>query len=182
MTAPRDWNVVVTVREGEFAEAVRLLRPFGDVNRTDYWNVLVMTVDDVAGFLASVSATIEEDASIPNSVSRILPVTRRFFFQSPEQFEEQARSVVDEWVPELRAKTFHVRMHRRGFKGRISSQHEEQFLDYHLLQRLERLGSEGRIDFEDPDVIIAVETVGQEAGLSMWTREERERYDFLNLD
>jgi tRNA(Ser,Leu) C12 N-acetylase TAN1 len=43
-------------------------------------------------------------------------------------------------------------------------------------------GSTGRIDFEDPDVIIVVETVGQIAGLSLWTREQRRKYSLLRLD
>jgi hypothetical protein len=32
-------------------------------------------------------------------------------------------------VPELIGKRFHVRMHRRGFNGKLSSQQEAQFLD-----------------------------------------------------
>jgi hypothetical protein len=35
----------VTVYDGEYHEALRLLAPFGDVSRTDYWNVLVMNVE-----------------------------------------------------------------------------------------------------------------------------------------
>jgi len=85
-------------------------------------------------------------------------------------------------VPDLRGKRFHVRMHRRGFKGRLSSQHEEQFLDHHLLERLEARGSAGRIDFDDPDAIIAVETLGQVAGLSRWTRDQLRKYEMLTLD
>ncbi len=181
-TQQADWNVVVTVYDGEFAEAVRLLKQFGRVARTDYWNVLTMTVEDSAGLLRTVQSVVERDASLANAVSRIVPAQRTFRFQSPEEFEELACRVVDERLTELRGKSFHVRMHRRGFKGRLSSQHEEQFLDYHLLQRLQLEGAEGRIDFDDPDVIIAVETVGQSAGLSLWTREELESFELLRLD
>lgn len=45
-------------------------------------------------------------------------------------------------------------MHRRGFKGRLSSQNEERFLDEVLLDALEQMGKPGRITFEKPDVII----------------------------
>ena len=82
----------------------------------------------------------------------------------------------------LRGSSFHVRMHRRGFKGRLSSQREEQFLDHYILTRLEQEQCSGRITFDDPDAIITVETVGQRAGIALWSREERERYLFLNLD
>ncbi|HLF13048.1 MAG TPA: hypothetical protein VJA26_17745, partial [Gammaproteobacteria bacterium] len=76
----------------------------------------------------------------------------------------------------------HVRMHRRGFKGKLSSQHEEQFLDHFLLERLNVAGASGAIDFDDPDVIIAMETLGQQAGLSRWTREQLHAYELLKLD
>jgi tRNA(Ser,Leu) C12 N-acetylase TAN1 len=83
---------------------------------------------------------------------------------------------------ELKGKRFHVRMHRRGFKGRLSSQHEEQFLDHHLLERLTQEAAPGGIDFNDPDVIIAVETLGQTAGLSFWTREQHQSFELLRMD
>jgi tRNA(Ser,Leu) C12 N-acetylase TAN1 len=38
------------------------------------------------------------------------------------------------------------------------------------------------IDFQDPDAILAVETVGQRGGLSLWTREQLRTYPFLGLD
>jgi hypothetical protein len=58
-------------------------------------------------------------------------------------------------------------MHRRGFKGRLSSVEEERFLDNILLKALEKAGSRGRISFEKPDTFIALETVGPRAGLSL---------------
>jgi tRNA(Ser,Leu) C12 N-acetylase TAN1 len=39
-----------------------------------------------------------------------------------------------------------------------------------------------RIDFDDPDYIIDIETVGQRAGMSLWSREHRLRYALLKLD
>ena len=35
---------------------------------------------------------------------------------------------------------------------------------------------------EDPDVILDVEIVAQQAGLSLWSRDQRKRYPFLKLD
>ena len=85
-------------------------------------------------------------------------------------------------MPQLAGKSFHVRMHRRGFKEALPSQQEERMLDDVLLEALERTGQPGRIEFEDPDLILDVETVDQRAGMSLWTREQLERYPFLNLD
>jgi tRNA(Ser,Leu) C12 N-acetylase TAN1 len=130
----------------------------------------------------NIESAIREDATIPNSVSRIVPLTYKFRFKSPEEFEEKVRLLVDGWLAELKGKSFHVRMHRRGFKGRLSSQLEEQCLDHHLLERLAQEGAQGRLDFDDPDVIIAVETLGQTAGLSLWAREQRQSFELLDLD
>jgi tRNA(Ser,Leu) C12 N-acetylase TAN1 len=47
---------------------------------------------------------------------------------------------------------------------------------------LEMAGAEGEITFEDPDAILALETVGTRAGLSLWTREDLQRYPLLHLD
>lgn len=54
-------------------------------------------------------------------------------------------------------------------------------LDEVLLKALEDLGMPGRLNFEDPDAIVAVETLGQQAGLSLWTREDLKKYPFLKL-
>ncbi len=152
------------------------------MRRTDYHNVLAMKVADVAAFLAELRTAVDEDASIANAVSRVVPVTRTFRFQSPEEFEHEAREVVGEWIAEIEGRTFHVRMHRRGFKGRLSSQHEEQFLDHFIIEQSKLRGRESTVDFDDPDVVVAVETLGQEAGLSRWTRGELRDNALLRLD
>jgi tRNA(Ser,Leu) C12 N-acetylase TAN1 len=141
-----------------------------------------MRVDDLRAFLEGFDALVAKDESLANSISRVVPVTHTFQFQSPEEFERKAWEIAREWVPALKGASFHVRMHRRGFKGRLSSQVEERFLDRFLLERLEEENSCGQIDFEDPDYIIAVESVGQQAGLSLWTREDLERFSLLRLD
>ena len=176
------WNVVVTVYDREFGQARRLMAPFGAVAKTDFRNVFVMKVDDVRGFMTEVERTLCEDASISNSISRIVPVTDSFRFQQTEEFERKARDVVTQWIPALAGARFHVRMHRRGFKGRLSSQHEEQFLDRHILATLRAKGRDATVDFHDPDFIIIVETVGQEAGLACWSRDELNAFSMLRLD
>ena len=57
----------------------------------------------------------------------------------------------------------------------------EQFLAGLILESLEKRGEPGHVTFEDPDAVLAVETVGGRAGLSLWNREERERYPFLGV-
>jgi tRNA(Ser,Leu) C12 N-acetylase TAN1 len=111
-----------------------------------------------------------------------MPASETFIFQSAAEFEARAKEIVCTWLPRLAGRTFHVRMHRRGLKEHMASHAEERFLDEALLHALEQTGTPARIDFTDPDVVIDVETVGQRAGLSLWTREDLHRYPFLKVD
>jgi tRNA(Ser,Leu) C12 N-acetylase TAN1 len=180
--AMRDWNTVATLRGEGFEQAIETLSQLGPVARTQYFNVLVMHLDDISLALEELRQRITADCEGYDFLGRLAPLTRVFNFGSPEQFEERARQAVLTWPPVLAGKSFHVRMHRRGFKGRISSMKEEQFLDETLIKAMREAGNEARISFVDPDVIIAVETLDQRGGLSLWTRHDLERYPFLRLD
>ncbi|WP_077728156.1 hypothetical protein [Methylocaldum sp. 14B] len=178
-----DWNVVVSVFEHGFRRARDLLETLGPVHKTDYFNVLVMKVDDTAGFLRTLKEWSDRDPEIfTQCISRAIPLTALFGFQTPPEFEAKAREATARWLRDLAGARFHVRMHRRGFAGRLSSQNEERFLDEFLLTKLDEAGMPASIDFQDPDAILAVETVGQRGGLSLWTREQLRTYPFLGLD
>ncbi len=177
-----DWNVVVTVREEGYNRARRLLGRFGSVDRTDFFNILVMRVADPRLLLEGLREEADREPESVASLARVLPVDQTFTFQTPEEFDEKARLAVCAWLPTLAGKSFHLRMHRRGFKGKLSSMDEERFLDTYLLDALAMAGPPGRIAFTDPDAIIALETLGPRAGLSLWTREELARYPLLHLD
>ena len=177
----QEWNAVISVHEHGFKRALDVFGDFGEVRRTEFFNVLLMHADDIQGML---DALRERSQRAPDSLSflaRLVPVTDTFIFNSAEEFEAKAREVVLRWVPQLGNNGFHVRIRRRGFKGRLSSPDEERFLDDVLLEALEKSGSPGRIDFEHPDAIISIETIGTWAGLALWTREDREKYPFVRV-
>lgn len=177
-----EWNVVITCRPHAFEEVCRRMREYGTVRRTDYFNVLTLAVDEPSTFLESLRIRIDKEPEFLAMLGHVVPVTKRFRFQSRESFETQAREAVESWVTVLAGKRFHVRMTRRGFKHRISSQEEEQWLDQVLIQRILKSATDSAIDFHDPDYILAIQTVGQWAGLSLWSREDLKRYPFLGLD
>jgi tRNA(Ser,Leu) C12 N-acetylase TAN1 len=177
-----NWNVAINLYEHTFKRAFKLLQGLGAVSPTEFFNVLVMEVSDIHRFLETLKAWIVDDPSLLKVLARVVPVTSTFTFQSPAEFETKAKEAVLQWLPQLASKKFYVRMHRRGFKGRLSSLDEEHFLDGILLEALEKNGTPGRISFEDPDEVVVVETVGQQAGLACWTREEMQRYPFLRIN
>ncbi|MFQ5487613.1 MAG: THUMP domain-containing protein [Gammaproteobacteria bacterium] len=174
--------MVVTVRAGGYSRARRLLEDFGALGRTEYFNVLVMRISDRQLFMDVLQARLGDDPAILDYLARVVPVEETFLFQHREDFEDQARRVAERWLPVLAGRSFHVRMHRRGFKGRLSSQEEERILDAALMEALTARGTPATVSFQDPDAIIAIETVGQRAGLSLFTREELQRYTLLDID
>lgn len=177
--SPADWNVVVTLAEQSFREAVRLLGRWGKVRRTAYYNVLGVKVASADAFLADFAASVAANPGFLNFVSHVVPAQQTFVFTSAEEFETQARAIALGWAPKLGGKRFHVRLHRRGFKGVLSTPREERFLDEALLAALPEAG---RIDFADPDAVIQIETIDGRAGMSLWTRDELRRHPFLGAD
>jgi tRNA(Ser,Leu) C12 N-acetylase TAN1 len=176
-----EWNVVITVREQKFQTAWEHLKAFGKVQKTNYYNVVTLKVPDLAAFQDRLAQLCADKPEVLNILSRVVPAQVVFTFQTAGEFDEKAREAVQRWLPELAGKSFYVRLYRRGFRGRIHSPEEERSIDDALLSALEARGTPGRIDFEDPDLVIDVETVGNRAGLALWTRDELERYPFLRV-
>jgi tRNA(Ser,Leu) C12 N-acetylase TAN1 len=65
---------------------------------------------------------------------------------------------------------------------KLSSQAEERYLDVSILEQLCELGHPGRLDFQDPDYVIDIETVGERAGMSLWSRDDLKRFSLLRVD
>jgi tRNA(Ser,Leu) C12 N-acetylase TAN1 len=177
--AAGEWNVVVTLPEATFREARKFLRRCGEVYRTGHFHVLAMRVDDPEALPAEIANAAEAAPGIFNTVSHVIPAQRCFDFTTAEEFEAKARNVAVLWAPRLAGKSFHVRLHRRGFKGTWSTPKEERFLDEALLDALEAAGAPGHIVFDDPEAILQIETIDGRAGLLLWSREDLQRYPFL---
>ena len=177
-----DWNVVVTVRKDGYNQARKFLEGLGPVARTDFFNILVMRTADHRQFLDELRNEADRDPESASCLARVMPVVQTFTFHTPAEFDNKARQAVTAWLPTLAGKKFHLRMHRRGFKGKLSSMDEERFLDTFLLEALDMAGNPGHIDFTAPDAIVALETIGPRAGLALWTSEDLQRYPLLHLD
>jgi len=177
-----DWNVIVTVKEHTFEDACVYLERFGRVSSTDYYNVLAMEVAEIAEFLENLRKDLEEQTDVASLLSHVIPVSEKVDFETPSEFERKAGDILKKWAPEIKGKTFHVRVHRRGFRSKMSSEEEERLLGGQIYDTLQEAGAECEVDFDDPDAIVAVEILGKEAGLSLWTREDLDKYPFLGLD
>lgn len=159
--------------------ARELLSEYGAVHKSGYYNILVMKVAEPDKFLAELEQRLLINRDLLAYVSRIAPVEYAFDFNEVADFDKRMQESLTGLASRLSGKTFHVRVHRRGLKGVLSSPTEERMLDEFLLQLLNERGTPGAIRFDDPDAIVDVETLGHRAGVALWTREDLKRYPFL---
>ncbi len=178
----QEWNAVISVHEHGFRRAIDVFGDFGEVKRTEFFNVLLMRAEEVNLMLESLRERASKQPGSLSFLARLIPVTHSFTFNSADEFGHKAEEIILSWAHRLGGKSFYVRIRRRGFKGKISTPGEERLLDVSLLEALEKAGTPGRVTFQDPDAIIAIETIGTWAGLSIVTREDRQRYPFIRLD
>lgn len=178
----RDWNVIATAADGKFAQALRFLGQFGPVEKTPFYNVIMMRADHVPDLMEVLVNEWQTGEGRLPILNRVLPVTYTFTFQDPRVFERKSADSMLNWAPQLAGKGFHVRMHRRGFKDRLRSVEQEKFLNKTIVEATHRAGHPSYVTFEDPDAIVAVETIGTEAGMSLWFREDLARYPFLGIE
>ena len=177
----KDWNVIISVYQGGYRRALRFLTAFGQVERSPYHNVLVMSVADPAALLTAVEQRTEESPALYDAISRVAPAMRTFEFHSVEEFKEKAVAILLEWAPRLTGRTFHVRLHRRGDKRELSTQDVERFLDDALLDAT-AAALPGKISFTDPDAVIAIDTIDDRAGMALWTRDDLARHHLVRPD
>lgn len=179
----QEWNVVVTTHQRGYDGAVETLTDFGTVGRTTFGNVLVVRADDVRAFLESLREAGERDPELfTRVISHVVPADQRFVFHTPEEFHASASDYVRNLAPQLDGRSFHVRVHRHGYAGRISSAEEERYLGEEILREIESRGGSATVTFDDPDAVVTVETVSTGAGVCLLTRKQLRRYPFLGVE
>jgi tRNA(Ser,Leu) C12 N-acetylase TAN1 len=178
----KDWNLVITIFQDGFRRALRALHVFGPIERTHYYNVLAMKVDNPVKALEAIELQTEENTALYDAISRVSPATHNFDFQSEEEFLEKAVGLLAEWSPELSGRSFHVRLHRRGLKHALGTQETEHLLNAAVLDATTKLGTPAKLSFTDPDAIIAIDTIDSRAGLALWTHDDLSRHRLLRPD
>jgi tRNA(Ser,Leu) C12 N-acetylase TAN1 len=178
----KDWNTVVSIYQDGFRLALRSLREFGCVEPSPYHNVLVMKVEDPVALLEAIEQRTEKSTALYDAISRVAPAQRSFDFHSAQDLEEQAKSILLEWLPRLARRSFHVRFHRRGPRHDLKTPDVERVLDDAVLDASRQAGTPGTLSFTDPDAVIAIDTIDDRAGMALWTREDLARHRLLRPD
>ena len=177
----KDWNVVISVYQDGFRRTLRALKEFGPVERSPYYNVLVMKADNPTALLETIEQRTEEN--------------KRFMTRSRALHRRPAPSSFIRWrslrrdlkrfarmVTRLTGISLHVRLHRRGDRHDLRTLDAERLLDDMLLDATAAAGAPCKISFTDPDAVIAIDTVDDRAGIGLWTREDLTRHHLLRPD
>jgi tRNA/tmRNA/rRNA uracil-C5-methylase (TrmA/RlmC/RlmD family)/tRNA(Ser,Leu) C12 N-acetylase TAN1 len=177
--AGADWNVVVSVREGRFQEACRLLASVARPARTGFFNLLALRVEDPVRFLEDLERLAAGRPEAAGILSRVSPAREAFSFASAAEYRDRSARIAEAWAPRLADRAFYVRVRRRGLRARLSSLEEERRLAGVVLDALARAGRSARVRFDDPDAVLVVEILGTRAGMALWTREELARWPWI---
>jgi tRNA(Ser,Leu) C12 N-acetylase TAN1 len=181
MSDDLDWNVLVTAREGRARELRSELARVAGLRRTRFRNVFVGRVDDFEALAAAIDAERRRKPFLDQALARALPIARTFRVEVAGLSGALADAVAPV-LDRLRGRSFHVRVERRGHKGAIDSHVVEHDLGKHVLALLEARGERPVVAFDDADVVVAVELVGDVGGIAVVPRELRARYPFVRVD
>ena len=175
----RPWNVLATSLEGRRAALLISLRRLGEFRPGGYRNVVIGQVESAA-FLDRVRDALTKDLHLPTVLAKVIPVERNVRFDPVDPLPALG-TAAEEFLDRLAAGSFFVRLERRGLKGRLHSPTLERALADRIWRALEARGHSPRVDFTDPDSVLVVETLGDEAGLGLVTRGLRREYPFVKV-
>lgn len=135
---------------------------------------------DVVTFLDALLEAEQAGRRWTRHIARVVPVAFTFDF-SPESLRGKLETAVDEAAAKIAGGTCFVRVERRGLGEEIDTSALEQAVADHLFAAVEARGGALHTSFEDPDYIVAVETINTDCGIALITCEMRQRYPFMRV-
>lgn len=177
---PLSWNILATAKDHQQRHLARRLTRFGDFHWTAYRGLLVGRVEDQPAFFAQLLRCEEDEPGFLAPVARIVPISRTIGF-TPENLLCQLKEIVLGWAGRIDSRTFYVRCERRGQAGVLHSHDLEQALEAVLRRYLQAQGHQPRVDFKDPELIIAVELIDNVCGVGLITKALRAQYPFVRV-
>jgi tRNA(Ser,Leu) C12 N-acetylase TAN1 len=174
------WNVLATSVEGRRDDLLAGLRRLAGFRPGGYRNVVVAEVDDPTAVLERVAAARETDARLAGALAKLVPLDVHVRFEqatATETFAGAAERLLDR----LAGRSFFVRLERRGMKGRLHSPTIEREVADRVWRALEARGATPRVDFADPDVVLVIETLGDQAGIAALDRAVRTAFPFVKV-
>jgi len=174
------WNVLATSHEGRRDALLTALRRLGTFRPGGYRNIVVGEVENPRELLDRVREALPTDALLGTALARLLPVDVRVRFD-PESPAETLAAAAEPLLDRLAGGSFFVRLERRGLKGRVHSPSVERDIGDRVWRALEGRGHTPRVEFRDPDAVLVIETLGDQAGLVVVDRAARRDYPFVKV-
>jgi len=140
-----------------------------------------MRVENPTALLEAIERKTEENTALYDAISRVAPAMYTVEFHSVEELREILKPILLDWLPQLAGSSLHVRLHRRG-DGHNLRTHTGRSFDDLVLGATVAAGAPCKISFADPDVVIAIDTVDDRAGVALWTREDLVPHRLLRPD
>jgi tRNA(Ser,Leu) C12 N-acetylase TAN1 len=162
------WNVLATSLEARRDALFVALRRLGRFRPGGYRNVIVGVVEAPAAFLYAVREALAHDPLLPTALAKVVPIETTLRFDPADP------------VPALAA-AVEPFLERRGLKGRLNTPSVEREVGDHVWRALEARGATPRVDFRDPDAVLVIETLGDQAGLAVLPRALRTAYPFVRI-
>ena len=179
--APPAWNILATSLEGQREALLQVLRTLARFRRGGFPNVLVAAVDEPRAFLAVLQDAYDRVPLLRGALGKAIPIERRLRFAAPDTFVDEVMAVLDALAERLAGRTFFVRVFRRGFRGAMDSTRLEGEIGARLVSLLETRGERPTVRFRDPDVVVSIETLRDEAGIAVLDRELRAAHPFVRV-
>jgi len=177
----KQFNLVATLADGgRFPALLRELAAFGEFHKTEFFGVVLGQVAEPLEVFEAIRAARNASPRAFADLGRLIPVAEVLHFTVDSLAEEAIRAIRPH-LARLAGHSFYVRLERRGFKGKIVSPEAERLLDAFILEATGASGQPGRVDFADPDLIVAIETFGERAGIGWLSRELRGRFPFVRV-
>jgi tRNA(Ser,Leu) C12 N-acetylase TAN1 len=174
-----DWNVLATSVEGARPVLLGGLRRHGAFRGAGYRNVLIGRVVDRSAFFAALREDLARAPLLAAAIGRVLPID-----QVLQLDEDDPQASLEPAIAALGARvagSFFVRLERRGLHGALHSSEAERTLGATLWRAIEATGHTPRVTFQDPDVVVAIETLGPRAGIALVDRTLRQTYPFIRI-
>ncbi|MEZ4601270.1 MAG: THUMP domain-containing protein [Syntrophotaleaceae bacterium] len=176
------FNILATMaQQGRYGQLLHELSELGEFHKTTFHGVILGQVEEVEPFLEAIRKRRQERLIAFQDLGRIVPLETVFTFEL-DDFLPQLCQVIRPHLEQLVDRRFHVRLERRGLKGEIVSPDVEQALDAFILDELADMGHSAQVNFEDSDVVVAIETIGDRCGVGWITKNLTERYEFVRVD
>lgn len=166
--------MLVICTRGKTGSALALLAGAGRFRTGGYPQVLVGTVARPRGkgdLLAGIESLAAGQAC-DGIIDRIVPMEEAVPFVRDDVTETLCEAL-EPLASRLCGKSFYVRAHLRGLKGRVEHPALERALGDFLSEFAARAGTPPSVRFRDPDVVVVVEVVGRRVGYAFLGREER---------